>query len=68
MQKLYELRRYVKFQLYTVGEYYVLQLFNQDVEPNDLDVDCVWENDNISIEELLDEAIEWCKERYGKQL
>ena len=48
MQKLYELRRYVKFDLYTVGKSYVLQLFELDVEPNDLDISCIWENDNYN--------------------
>ncbi len=65
MQKLYELRRYVKFDLYTVGKSYVLQLFELDVEPNDLDISCIWENDNFDVDKLLDEAIKWSKERYS---
>ena len=64
MKKMYELRKYVKFQLYTVGQYYVIQLFDLAVDAND-DVPCLWENDHFDLDYLLDEAIKWCKDKYG---
>ena len=63
MEKIYELNKYVKFQLYTVDNLYVLQLFEPSDNPNDVDVSCIWENDHFNLDCLFDEAIEWCKER-----
>lgn len=64
MEKIYELQKYVKFSLYTVGQFFVLQLFDMEFDAND-NVPCIWENDNLALEHLLNEAIEWCKDRYG---
>lgn len=64
MKKLYELTQLVKFDLFTVDNMFVLQLFDKSVNPNDIGVSCIWENDHFGLEELLDEAIKWCKERY----
>lgn len=63
MDKIYELRNHVNFELYTNNDTYVLQLFDKKDNPNDLDVSCIWENDNSDLDCLLDEAIAWCKER-----
>lgn len=66
MEKIYELNKYVNFQLYTVDKFYVLQLFDPNDNPNDVDVSCIWENDHFDLNYLFDEAIEWCKERIEK--
>ena len=64
-KKIYELVQFVKFDLFTVDELFVLQLFDKNVNPNDAEVSCIWENDHFDVEKLLDEAIEWCEERYS---
>lgn len=63
-KKIYELAQLVKFDLFTVDNMFVLQLFDKSVNPNDIGVFCIWENDHFDVERLLDDAIEWCKERY----
>lgn len=64
-EKIYELAQLVKFDLFTVDELFVLQLFDKSVNPNDTGVSCIWENDHFDVEELLNEAIKWSKERYS---
>lgn len=64
-KKIYELAQLVKFDLFTVDELFVLQLFDKSVNPNDIGVSCIWENDHFDVEELLNEAIKWSKERYS---
>lgn len=64
-KKIYELTQLVKFDLFTVDNMFVLQLFDKSVNPNDIDVSCIWENDHFDVEQLLDDAIEWGKERYN---
>lgn len=66
MEKIYELQKYVKFCLYTVGQFFVLQLFDMEFDAND-DVPSIWQNDHLDLETLLNEAIEWCKNRYGEK-
>ena len=63
-KKIYELSQLVKFDLFTVDNLFVLQLFDKSVNPNDVGVSCIWENDHFDVEKLLDEAIKWSKERY----
>lgn len=63
-KKIYELSQLVKFDLCTVDNLFVLQLFDKSVNPNDVGVSCIWENDHFDVEKLLDEAIKWSKERY----
>ena len=63
-KQINELRRYVQFDFYTVNALYVLQLFEKDICPNDIDVSCIWEDSNKDFTALFDQAIEWCKERY----
>lgn len=65
LKKIYDLMQYVKFNLYTADELFVLQLFDKSVNPNDIGVSCVWENDHFNLEILIDEAIKWSKERYS---
>lgn len=64
-KKIYELAQLVKFDLFTVDEMFVLQLFDKSANPNDIEVSCIWENDHFDVEQLFDEAIRWSKERYS---
>lgn len=64
-KKIYDLIQYVKFNLYTVDNMFVLQLFEKNTNPNDIEVSCIWENDHFDVEYLLDTALDWCKERYN---
>ncbi|MBA4698506.1 MAG: hypothetical protein H2212_03650 [Ruminococcus sp.] len=61
--KIKELRGYAQFDLYTVNEVYALQLFDQDICPNDIAISCIWEDSSSDVIDLLDMAIEWCKYR-----
>lgn len=63
-KKIYELAQLVKFDLFTVDELFVLQLFDKSVNPNDKDASCIWENDHFDVEALLNEAIKWSEERF----
>ena len=63
--KLYELAKFVKFDLFTVDENFVLQLFDKSTNPNDINVSCIWENDNPNLYILLDEAMDWIKKQYS---
>lgn len=59
-----ELLSYAQFQLYTVDQGFVLQLFEKEVCTNDLDTDCVWEESGHDLQALFSEALSWCKQRY----
>lgn len=63
LDKILKLRQYAQFGFYTVNENYVLQLFELDTAPNDIDASCIWENDSKVILGLLDEAIAWCEDQ-----
>lgn len=60
MKKLIKLRQYVQFDLYTVDNIYVIQLFDKNVYVND-GKDCIWEDSDKNIKTLLKRAIEWCE-------
>ena len=64
-KKIYELAKIVKFDLFTVDELFVLQLFDKNINPNDIGASCIWEMEHFDMERLLDDAIEWSKERYS---
>lgn len=64
-KKIYELTQLVKFDLFTVDEMFVLQLFDKSVNPNDIEASCIWENEHFDVERLLDDAIKWSKKRYS---
>lgn len=47
-KKLYKLAKLAKFDLFTVDEHFVLQLFDRNVNPNDIGASCIWDfNDDI---------------------
>lgn len=41
LDKILKLRQYAQFDFYTVNENYVLQLFELDTAPNDIDASCI---------------------------
>ena len=59
---LLELNVYVQYDLYTVNEEYVLQLFEKDQCPNDLDASYIWKKTNSDLFMLVTEALCWCRE------
>lgn len=53
------LRQYHQLNIYTVGEHWCIQLFDLDVDTNDIGASCIYEDQNISLANLLIDAIEW---------
>jgi hypothetical protein len=56
------IRKYHQIDLYTVDEYWCLQLFDLTVCPNDINVSCDWENDDKELNTVLIMAIEYIAE------
>lgn len=63
--RIIKLRQYVQFDFYTVNEMFALQLFEKDVDANDGE-DCIWEDDHFDFEELFEQAIAWCEEKFDE--
>ena len=53
------LRQYHQLNIYTVGEQWCLQLFDLDVDTNDIGVSCIYEDQNLNLDNLLIDAMEW---------
>lgn len=53
------LRQHHQLNVYTVSEYWCIQLFDLDVDTNDIGASCIYENQNTNLDNLLIEAIEW---------
>ncbi|MBM7715358.1 hypothetical protein JOC94_002345 [Bacillus thermophilus] len=53
------LRRYHQINVYTVSENWCIQLFDLDVDTNDIEASCIYEDQNKDLDNLLIEAIEW---------
>lgn len=53
------LREYHQLNIYTVSEQWCIQLFDLDVDTNDIGASCIYEDQNISLDNLLIDAIEW---------
>lgn len=53
------LRQYHQINIYTVGNQWCVQLFDLDVDTNDIGASCIYEDQNRNLEDLLVDAIEW---------
>lgn len=62
LKNIQEIQKYAQFDLYTVNKTYVLQLFDKNDAPNDLGVSCIWEDSSEDLLQLINNAINWCKE------
>lgn len=53
------LRQHHQINLYTVGAHWCIQLFDLDVDTNDIGASCIYEDQNMNLDKLLADAIEW---------
>lgn len=53
------LRQHHQLNVYTVSENWCVQLFDLDVDTNDIGASCIYEDQNTNLDNLLIEAIEW---------
>lgn len=59
------LRQQHQLNIYTVGEQWCVQLFDIEVDANDIGASCIYEDQNKRLEDLLVDAIDWVN-RYNE--
>lgn len=57
------IKKFKQIQIYSVHKEWVVQLFDNDVAPNDIGFSCIWECSGEDLYDLLNGAFEWIVEQ-----